>query len=746
MLNDLLPKPLPLIESGKYPDNPTPQWRVKTVPSALDSLPYSLQLKYQNSNNSQGTLVFKAQNPSTLEDMQTNITKLLNSTKKPPEVDEVRGFLKFSSFLESGNLDEVYALDKQEYNLFLRPDTNTKGQTQWFYFCVEPLQVNSTAKFNICNIKKPVKLYKKGFKPLYCLEHSVEWKVVSGGVDFHRNNTLSASKSYNLSFSFNFSENRRVFFAFSEPYTYSMMLSFLGSMEANIGAVDQTLYSKDLLYRRNTLCKSLAGLSLYTVELTAPKKKGLSISKRKAVVISARVHAGETCGSWVMQGVLEFLTSDSPKAKHLLENYIFYLVPMLNPDGVVCGNSRCSLMGVDLNRRWENPSALTHPPIYYFKQLLHKVSSKREVLMFCDLHAHSKKENCFIYGCNLAASGGFTSWTKVRLFPKVFASMTPFFSYPDCKFKVEPEKQGTGRVVVWKEFSVTNSFTLESSFHAFQVSGQTYSFKNEDYKDIGSKLLTSLYEYTHSLKSIEFELKINGGWLKPGRLNQLAGCSAQQKLQKEIEQARKYTRSQPSKKRNSKQIEVKDWRSYFTSEELEKAYEKVLRGEDDEEIDSSGSDSCPSEDNLEGISIQFHKTPERPVRTSYGLQRPGRKKYRSLKSCSSSENLNSENLGRLKVPPGPKTEKHPRNLKNSPCNRTHPHRIMLKFASSRPKTTSKPSRKLPIPIDPAFKRQHFMSPLEVPVLDQRKNKRKQRPLEIRSTKLQGVPVHRYNPL
>jgi hypothetical protein len=29
---------------------------------------------------------------------------------------------------------------------------------------------------------------------------------------------------------------------------------------------------------------------------------------------------------------------------------------MLNPDGVINGNYRCSLAGVDLNRRWKFPS------------------------------------------------------------------------------------------------------------------------------------------------------------------------------------------------------------------------------------------------------------------------------------------------------------------------------------------------------------------------------------------------------
>jgi len=40
---------------------------------------------------------------------------------------------------------------------------------------------------------------------------------------------------------------------------------------------------------------------------------------------------------------------------------------MVNPDGVVIGNSRTSLSGVDLNRRWSNPSPTIHPEIYFLK-------------------------------------------------------------------------------------------------------------------------------------------------------------------------------------------------------------------------------------------------------------------------------------------------------------------------------------------------------------------------------------------
>lgn len=54
---------------------------------------------------------------------------------------------------------------------------------------------------------------------------------------------------------------------------------------------------------------------------------------------------------------MEFLTSlNNPEAEMLRDKFVFKLIPMLNPDGVINGNYRCSLAGCDLNRRWTKPN------------------------------------------------------------------------------------------------------------------------------------------------------------------------------------------------------------------------------------------------------------------------------------------------------------------------------------------------------------------------------------------------------
>ncbi len=44
---------------------------------------------------------------------------------------------------------------------------------------------------------------------------------------------------------------------------------------------------------------------------------------KKAVVVTARVHPGETNGSWMMEGFLDFLLSDSEDAQLLRDTFVF---------------------------------------------------------------------------------------------------------------------------------------------------------------------------------------------------------------------------------------------------------------------------------------------------------------------------------------------------------------------------------------------------------------------------------------
>lgn len=79
-----------------------------------------------------------------------------------------------------------------------------------------------------------------------------------------------------------------------------------------------------------------------------------------------------------------------------LKNTVFKVIPMMNPDGVVCGNYRSNLAGLDLNRCFrEKLNPLLFPDLTAFLKMIETLGSN---VTFIDLHGHSIKRNAFIYG------------------------------------------------------------------------------------------------------------------------------------------------------------------------------------------------------------------------------------------------------------------------------------------------------------------------------------------------------------
>ncbi len=76
--------------------------------------------------------------------------------------------LSFDSTFECGNLDRAVMVSEKEYDLYMRPDTNTRGHHQWFYFKTSYKKKMGTIQFNIINFTKHRSLYEMGMKVCYC--------------------------------------------------------------------------------------------------------------------------------------------------------------------------------------------------------------------------------------------------------------------------------------------------------------------------------------------------------------------------------------------------------------------------------------------------------------------------------------------------------------------------------------------------------------------------------------------------
>ena len=68
------------------------------------------------------------------------------------------------------------------------------------------------------------------------------------------------------------------------------------------------------------------------------------------VVVIARTIPADSMSSWVVEGLLEGLMGYNWKvAAFLREMYHIYIVPMLNVDGVVTGNTITNIFGQDIS-------------------------------------------------------------------------------------------------------------------------------------------------------------------------------------------------------------------------------------------------------------------------------------------------------------------------------------------------------------------------------------------------------------
>ena len=165
---------------------------------------------------------------------------------------------------------------------------------------------------------------------------------------------------------------------------------------------------------------------------------------------------------------------------------------MLNIDGVVHGNNRCSLAGVDLNRQWKRPRKGQHPPIYHATRLITGLGAR--LALYVDLHGHSRRNNMFMFGCD----GGLGSahWVETRLLPRMLANSLRFFSYDDCDFAARKNKAGTARVALWKVLGIPHVYTLEASFGGTTTAGLAAMthFASADYKAMGAGLCDTLLD------------------------------------------------------------------------------------------------------------------------------------------------------------------------------------------------------------------------------------------------------------
>ena len=471
--------------------------------------------------------------------------------------------LLFSSNFESGNLRYAIKSKNNEYDLILRPETGSTKSYQWFYFRVminensdqiNILKENPIVKFNIINLcKKHIILnnkvrvltyyngsWSRDTTKIFYYPNDIPYLVESNNDNKYNNkmysnindsfsnltnnnnnlnvydlllnmNSNNTSKEkdkdsniqnfHTLTFSFDFSKIntniKYVYFAYCFPYTYSQLYNYLS-----------TLNSYKKILRIDSIGETLDNNKLYMLIITNFEDSFDCLANKKAIIFTARVHPGESSSSFVMQGLIEFLISNEPKAVNLRKYYIFKIIPMLNPDGVIRGNFRMNSVGKDLNRMWTEENEENSPSVFYCHKMIQKTLNSRNIHFFCDFHGHSSKNNFFLYSCKSRSEFLKVGYNSIipnphkkklsyieLIFQEIFSKENIYFDKNSCINKILPSKIKTARAVLKNRYNIDFSYCLETSLGgAKQMIEESplIPFTIQEYKKIGKNFGESL--------------------------------------------------------------------------------------------------------------------------------------------------------------------------------------------------------------------------------------------------------------
>ncbi len=262
-------------------------------------------------------------------------------TKNPSSMTESAMMADFT--MDKNYVGGNYILHEKGNNtVHISPDlSDTSLSDGWFYWNFKATSGSDrTVTFKITGCTQVI----GASGAVYSTDGGNNWSYI----------TESAKKTQ---FSYDFKANETVQFAVTIPYQYSNLTSYIGTLSSDRVAV-------------STLCKSEENRDVPLVTIGNPDAE-------KAVILTSRHHCCETTASYHLEGIMDYLSQDAPDS--LFDTYCFYIVPMMDVDGVENGDQGKGRAPHDHNRDYQKD-------LYSSVRALKAFVADKDVEFFLDLH------------------------------------------------------------------------------------------------------------------------------------------------------------------------------------------------------------------------------------------------------------------------------------------------------------------------------------------------------------------------
>lgn len=268
-----------------------------------------------------------------------------------------------------------------------------------------------------------------------------------------------------------------VFLALYEPYTYSYLQERLQTWTAR---PDVTL---------DTIGLSHEGRPLQLMHITDPS---VPAEKKARIWIHGRQHPSETPASYLLDGLVEYLTSDTPEGKALRRQLDTYVLPFANPDGVADGLSRSNALGVNQEINFGRSDDSTVVEVKAIKETLTRLTAERPFDFL--LNSHSQHAESATFWMHRGSSSSPAYFRKQWAFTGLVSSFNPCIRPLDMNFSDIAPRYVEGWS--WERFGDrTIALTIETTYNCYSFDRDGLWADNDNIRDFGKRTLQAMAEY-----------------------------------------------------------------------------------------------------------------------------------------------------------------------------------------------------------------------------------------------------------
>ncbi len=268
---------------------------------------------------------------------------------------------------------------------------------------------------------------------------------------------------------------------------------------------------KELEYvNHKVIGESTQGLPIEMITVT---DNSVPDTQKRRVWIHGRSHPSENPSSWHLEAMIDQITSDSPYGRALRQNAVFYIVPFINPDGVIGGYSRSTSTGVNIEINWDRPDSLTMPEVKALKKTLESLTAEAPLDVL--LNMHSQIASSVTYWIHTAESTTPWFFKEQLMLSSLTINYTPHYRPKDQCFSAVAPRYVEGWI--WDRFGEkTLAITFETPYTYYNEDREGTWVSVENLQELGHSVLYAVSDLYNLGTPYRKVVNVHGGRVPGG--------------------------------------------------------------------------------------------------------------------------------------------------------------------------------------------------------------------------------------